>query len=300
MIDVLLRVALLVFISMLGWGVGKKLKINSKDISSLLIYIISPFVVFYSIVESPANWMCLKYSLGAFIVASSMAMLGLVFARLFWKDGRVNLFGFAAGTGNTGYFALPLMLAVFDKAQIAIAIFIIIGINLYEFTIGYFLTAKGSMTYRESIQKVIRMTIIYAAVAGIIFKYFNIRLDDVVLSFLSNFKGAYTVLGMMVVGVAISRFSRIEIDWLFLMFALLWKHLVYPAIAFIVFVFIIPVDKEILRVIILMAATPMAGNIVVISSNLGLHPEKAATSVMISTILAIITVPLALYFITVL
>ncbi|MEZ5454355.1 MAG: hypothetical protein R3E93_16260, partial [Thiothrix sp.] len=96
MIDVLLRVALLVFISMLGWGVGKKLKINSKDISSLLIYIISPFVVFYSIVESPANWMCLKYSLGAFIVASSMAMLGLVFARLFWKDGRVNLFGFAA------------------------------------------------------------------------------------------------------------------------------------------------------------------------------------------------------------
>lgn len=300
MIDVLLRVALLVFISMLGWGVGKKLKINSKDISSLLIYIISPFVVFYSIVESPANWMCLKYSLGAFIVASSMAMLGLVFARLFWKDGRVNLFGFAAGTGNTGYFALPLMLEVFDKAQIAIAIFIIIGINLYEFTIGYFLTAKGSMTYRESIQKVIRMTIIYAAVAGIIFKYFNIRLDDVVLSFLSNFKGAYTVLGMMVVGVAISRFSRIEIDWLFLMFALLWKHLVYPAIAFIVFVFIIPVDKEILRVIILMAATPMAGNIVVISSNLGLHPEKAATSVMISTILAIITVPLALYFITVL
>lgn len=300
MIDVLLRVALLVFISMLGWGVGKKLKINSKDISSLLIYIISPFVVFYSIVESPANWMCLKYSLGAFIVASSMAMLGLVFARLFWKDGRVNLFGFAAGTGNTGYFALPLMLAVFDKAQIAIAIFIIIGINLYEFTIGYFLTAKGSMTYRESIQKVIRMTIIYATVAGIIFKYFNIRLDDVVLSFLSNFKGAYTVLGMMVVGVAISRFSRIEIDWLFLMFALLWKHLVYPAIAFIVFVFVIPVDKEILRVIILMAATPMAGNIVVISSNLGLHPEKAATSVMISTILAIITVPLALYFITIL
>ena len=41
-----------------------------------------------------------------------MAMLGLIFARLFWKDSRVHLFGFAAGTGNTGYFALPLVLAI--------------------------------------------------------------------------------------------------------------------------------------------------------------------------------------------
>ncbi|MCG3024246.1 hypothetical protein KZ310_33590, partial [Escherichia coli] len=84
----------------------------------------------------------------------------------FWKDSRVHLFGFAAGTGNTGYFALPLVLAIFDPTQIAIAIFIIIGINLYEFTVGYFITAKGKSTYRESLIKVIKMPIIYAAILG--------------------------------------------------------------------------------------------------------------------------------------
>jgi predicted permease len=40
--------------------------------------------------------------------------------------------------------------------------------------------------------------------------------------------------------------------------------------------FIIPVDKQILQIIALMVATPMAGNVVVISNTLGLHPEKAA------------------------
>lgn len=44
-----------------------------------------------------------------------------------------------------------------------------------------------------------------------------------------------------------------------------------------------------------MVAIPMAGNVVIISNNLGLHPEKAAATVMISTLFALATVPLSLY-----
>ncbi len=53
--EVVIRVFLLITISIIGWGVGKKFKLDSKDISTLLVYIISPFVIFYSIIESPAN-----------------------------------------------------------------------------------------------------------------------------------------------------------------------------------------------------------------------------------------------------
>jgi len=267
--EVVIRVFLLITISIIGWGVGKKFKLDSKDISTLLVYIISPFVIFYSIIESPANWTYLKFSLGAFLVASLMAVAGLLFARCFWKDSRVNLFGFAAGTGNTGYFALPLILAIFDKTQIAMAIFIIIGINLYEFTVGYLITAKGSLNIKESILKVIKMPILYAAFLGMIFKYLDIQFDEVFLSFLANFKGAYSVLG----------------------------HLIYPVFGILIFMFIFPVNKQILQIVALMVATPMAGNVVVISNTLGLHPEKAATSVMLSTMLALITVPIALFFV---
>lgn len=295
--EVVLRVFLLIAISVVGWVVGKKFKLDSKDISTLLVYIISPFVIFYSIVESPANWTYLKYSLGAFLMASFMAITGLMCARCFWKDSRINLFGFAAGTGNTGYFALPLVLAIFDKTQIAIAIFIIIGINLYEFTVGYFLTAKGSLNVKESIFKVVKMPILYAAFIGIVFKYLDIQFNDVLLSFLANFKGAYSVLGMMTIGITIAKFSKIEVDWLFSALSLTWKHLIYPIVGILIFMFIIPVDKQILQIIALMVATPMAGNVVVISNTLGLHPEKAATSVMLSTMLALVTVPIALYFV---
>lgn len=297
-IEVFLRAFLLLFISGIGWGVGKKFKLDSKDIAALLVYVISPFVIFYAITESPANWQYLKYSAGAFLLASFMAMLGLIFARLFWKDSRIHLFGFAAGTGNTGYFALPLVLAIFDPTQIAIAIFIIIGINLYEFTVGYFITAKGNSTYQESLIKVIKMPIIYAAILGILFKYLDLNLNPIVSSFLSNFKGAYSVLGMMTIGITIAKFTKIEFDWLYSALSIFWKHIVYPVMGLVIFYVIFPTDILVLQVIALMVATPMAANVVVISNNLGLHPEKAATSVMLSTVLSVITVPLALYYVT--
>ncbi|WDN62369.1 hypothetical protein LOK86_00005, partial [Xylella fastidiosa subsp. multiplex] len=66
-----------------------KIQIGFKDISSLLVYVISPFVIFYSILQSPANLQYLKYSLAAFIVTSCMGLLG-VFAS-FFGDSRKNL-----------------------------------------------------------------------------------------------------------------------------------------------------------------------------------------------------------------
>lgn len=60
-------------------------------------------------------------------------------------EGRLrNLFSFAGGTGNTGYSALPLVFALFDPRQIVIAVFII-GVNLHEFTIGYFIAARNML-----------------------------------------------------------------------------------------------------------------------------------------------------------
>ena len=61
------------------------------------------------------------------------------------------------------------------------------------------------------------------------------------------------------------------------------------------FIWPILVNRETLQVIALMAATPMAANVVIIANNLRVHPEKAASAVMLSTLLAILSIPIALY-----
>ncbi|PHM70621.1 AEC family transporter [Xenorhabdus kozodoii] len=289
--EVMIRTLLLMLITLTGFFIGKKLKLKTKDISSLLIYIISPVVIFISIIQSPSNFTYFSYSIAGFFTASISASIAYFVGKKLWNCNKSNLFGFAGGTGNTGYFALPIAFSIFDPNQIAITIFIIIGINLYEFTVGYFITAKGNLSTRECLMKIIRLPIIYSAVLGIIFKSNDIILNTILISTLENFKGAYSVLGMMVIGITLASFYKISIDWKFSFFALLWKHLIYPAIGILFFYYIMNVPDDLLTVIILMLATPMAGNVVVIASNLNLHPEQAALSVMLSTILAVITVP---------
>ncbi|MRT52130.1 AEC family transporter, partial [Xylella fastidiosa subsp. multiplex] len=76
--------------------------------------------------QSPADWPYFAYSLGALLTASVAAFIAYGLARMIWSDGRVNIFSFAVGTGNTGYFELPIAFALFNAQQIAIAVFIII------------------------------------------------------------------------------------------------------------------------------------------------------------------------------
>ncbi|REF26105.1 hypothetical protein BDD26_0696 [Xenorhabdus cabanillasii] len=292
--EVMFRVFLLVFITLIGFVIGKVLNLKTKDISSLLIYIISPVVIFISIIQSPSDLTYFSYSIASFLTASLSAFMAYLVGKILWDCNKSNLFGFAGGTGNTGYFALPIAFAIFNSNQIAITIFIIIGINLYEFTVGYFITAKGNLSTRECLIKIIKLPIIYSAILGVFFKSSEITLNPILISTLENFKGAYSVLGMMVIGITLSSFYKIKIDWKFSFFSLLWKHMIYPVVGISFFYYIIDVPNNLLTVIALMLATPMAGNVVVIASNLNLHPEKAAFSVMLSTILAIITVPISI------
>jgi len=295
--DIFLRVLFLIFITGLGWVAGSLLRLGAKDISLLLVYIVAPFVIFLAILQSPADWSYFAYSAGALLTASLAACAAYALGRLLWRDGRANLFAFAGGTGNTGYFALPLVFALFDEKQTAIAVFIIIGINLYEFTVGYFITARGTLDTRKSLISIIKLPIIYAALAGILCKSLNLIPGEAVLSSLENFKGAYSILGMMVIGITFSSRSRFELDWGFLLATLGWKHLVYPLAGLSVFYYLLPIPAEALPVIALMLATPMAANTVVIANALAVHPKKAATSVMLSTLLALISVPLAVAWI---
>jgi len=296
--EITVRVLFLAFISGLGWVVGTTLRISSKDISTLLIYIISPFVIFISILGSPADVGYFEYSLAAFLTASAAAAAAYGVARLLWQDERINLFSFAGGTGNTGYFALPLVFALFNEKQVAIAVFIIIGINIYEFTVGYFITAKGVLNAKDSLKKILRLPILYAAVLGMLCRGLEIDFGQTLLSSISSFKGAYSVLGMMVIGITLAAYRKIAIDWTFLIAAIGWKHLVYPVAGILTFHFLTPISAETLAVVALMLATPMAGNTVVIANTLGVHPEKVALSVMVSTILATVTVPLAVLWVS--
>lgn len=292
-VEVFFRVLFLLGVSVAGLVLGKRLKINQKDISTLLVYLISPAVIFVAVIEAPMGYSYYSFAAGAFLLCSLVSLVALFIGKLLWRDSTAYLFAFGGGTGNTGYFGLPLAIGLFDATGAALAVFIILGVNLYEFSLGYFLTARGVGTVKESLSRLAKLPILYAFAVAAILRQLQIDVNDILIGGLANFKGAYSVLGMLVIGITLSHFAKLEIDWKYLVASLSWKFLVWPLAGLAV---IWGISDELNAVersmIMLMATVPMAGNVVIIANQLNVHPEKAATAVMTSTVLALITVPL--------
>ena len=293
------KVGLLVSIALVGAIAGKKLSLDARDIGALVVYVISPCAIFSAIVQSPADLSFFRYSVAGFLVSSLFAFLAWYLAGLVWNDSRRNLFSFAAGTGNTGYFSLPLIFSLFSDKTTAIAVFMIIGVNIYEFSVGYFVGAKGKFDNRECLRRVLSLPVIYAAAAGVIFKGMGVPLHDSVEDLFDHFRGAYSVLGMMVIGMTLSTFSCFRLDWKFCSAALLWKHLTVPLVGMVI-VQCLGASEDLARVSGVLLAAPMAANVVVIANQLDVHPDIAASTVMASTLLAVVSVPVTLHWLMVL
>lgn len=294
-LEIFLRVLSLIGIAMLGFAAGRLLSTRPKDISILLIYFISPAVIFLAVLEAPAGTLYFVFTVGAFGACCIMATLALAIGRRLWQDNTANLFGFTGGAANVGYFGLPMATGLYGDLGAAIAAFIIMGVILYEFTYGYFVTSRGHYTFRESLIRISRLPITYAFVLALILRRFDWSSNDIIFSVLRNFKGAYSILGMMIIGITLSQFRGVRIDRRFLVATLSWKFVAWPLLG----LGILTVSGDRLTaaeqgVIMLMASVPMAGNTVVIANELDVHPNKAATAVMLSTVLALISVPLFL------
>lgn len=75
------------------------------------------------------------------------------------------------------------------------------------------------------------MPILYVMTLALLMKFIRITPQCISLKVWKTSKGGYNVLGIMVMGLTLSRFSQLRLDWKFRCTALVWKHLIYPLAA---------------------------------------------------------------------
>ncbi|MEI8347497.1 MAG: AEC family transporter, partial [Pseudomonadota bacterium] len=102
----------LYFLILLGAILGKRLKIDRRSVASLLIYFISPTVFFHGLITGKFSREILLLPLLFFSLALIISLAFYFIGRYWRKDSSANLLGFCCGSGNTGYFGLPIALAL--------------------------------------------------------------------------------------------------------------------------------------------------------------------------------------------
>jgi predicted permease len=284
----------------LGYFAVRFLDTKREAIASLLIYVIGPIVIFTASYKVKLNFEVITLPWILFIVGAVLSLASYFATKSIIKDNSRNILAFSAGTGNTGYFGIPLAIMILDDSLVNIYIFAVLASLLYESTIGFFIVAKGNFTIKQSLLKVARLPSIYALILGIVFNVQGISLGVEAEGYLENFKSGYAILGMMMIGMGLSGIKEVGFDKKFVSLALFIKFLIFPAfvlvLIFIDQTFFHLLSSGIYQVMFLFSIVPMAGNSVAIATLFNIHPQKVSLAVILSTLISMITIPIMITY----
>lgn len=280
----------------LGFLAGKYFPIKRESVAALLIYFITPAVIFSGVIKSSLSLQLIAlpalFFIGAVIISSVFYLVGCII----FRDSRKNLLAFAAGTGNTGYFGLPVILALFGEEYFAIAVLAILGFVVYENTLGYYFVARGSFSSHDALKKLIRLPAIYGFLAGLLFLILSVPVNESFEALFVNFRGAYSILGMMMIGIGLSAAHHHAFDIKLILSTFFVKFIVWPlAVALLVFIdmsYFQYFNEATYAVMLLLSIVPLASNTVAYAADLNVVPEKAALTVFLSTIFSLLFIPL--------
>lgn len=281
---------------LLGFISGKYLGVKKESVAALVIYLIAPVIFFDGIFTTKITLSSLSLPLLVFAICCFISLLFYFLGGFFWQDATKNMLGFISSDGNNGYFGLPVAILLFPNNIIGLYIFAGLGILLYENTLGFFIAARGHHSVKESLIKLLKLPLIYAIGLGLIVNLSGIQLGSIYTDAVGNFKGAYTILGMMIIGLGLAGITEFKFDFLFISLTFIAKFLIWPLLVFLIIFLdnnLLKIyDANIHKVLILLAVVPLAANTVAFATTLKTHPEKVAVAVLLSTLFALFYIPI--------
>lgn len=281
-----------------GFVAARWLKVTRESLSRLVIYIISPIVFFEILIRSPFN---AKYFMLPFAYAalcSIMALLTFWASKKYFRSPMRNLLSYAGGSANTGYFGIPATAILLGADKLSIAIFIIIGYNLYEYSTGFYLAARGSFSRKEALRKIATLPSLWTFFLSMIFSYCGLnKIPENFEPIILGFRGCYSTLGLMMIGLGLGSITSFKLHFRFIGWCLFIKLFAFPLLAvgaiYLDRATLGILDHDLTQILLLMSLVPMAANGVAIATELKLPTDEIALTITLSTILALFWIPLS-------
>ncbi|HWO98903.1 MAG TPA: AEC family transporter [Bacillus sp. (in: firmicutes)] len=278
----------------LGFIGQKKIGFETKTISTMALYLMSPVLVFrtFYTTEFDKNYLYMAFYTFALCFVIIMIVYLIAFVR---KYSTVETCGMilASAFMNNGNYGTPVVLLLFGAAGLHYAIVLMVIQSLVMCTVGVYYAAKGSPDgdgVRSAIRAVQRMPIVYGALLGVVFQLFHIPLGGSVQQAVDLVADAaiptiMIVLGMQLAKISIGNLAKDKIS-----LSLLLRLAVSPIIAYVLTLFL-PVDDMMKQIMIIMAAMPTAANTTMYALQFNTEPDFVSSATLISTSLSLATLP---------
>ena len=274
---------------------------NKQALSNLLVYLVVPAMILNSYrMEFSAE--ILRNLLAAFGMSVLAICIGTVITLVLTarrKDSRAPIFRFATVFSNAAYMGFPLISALFGAEGMLYASAYVTVFNILLWTMGYGMVS-GSANARDVARNLLRTPVFYALVAGLAIYFFQIPIPRLIAQPIELLAGMNTPLSMLITGMllAASDLKAIVSD------LHIWKlaavrMLLIPAVCLGVFALLGLVHLGMsAQVVLLLECCPAAAITSVFAVQFHHDESYAAGSVVLTTLLSIVILPLCALLLT--
>ncbi len=272
----------------------RKLELDSRALSRLLVYVFTPFLIFKGVAYSDLS----GDEAGQLIaVAALMSAAVAVAAWLLARQARFDrqmaaAFTLSATLVNAGNYGLPLSRFAFGAAGEERAIVFFMTTLLVSYTLGVFLASFGRLSARGALRNVFTVPLPYAAALGLAVNLGDVTLPLPVERAVHLLADATIPVMLVVLGAQLSRASvRGRIQPILLASGL--RLLLGPLIA-LGLVVLLGLSGLTRQVAIVQSAMPTAVVTGVLASEFGADTEFVTATILVSTVTSVATLTILL------
>ncbi|MCZ2257785.1 AEC family transporter [Sporosarcina sp. G11-34] len=297
--DLILIILPVFIIFSIGYIGQKTIGFDIKSISTVALYLMSPFLAFRTFYTNELT-MDYFYIISFSLILTFVLLLVVWITALLMKSTRSELSAMILGGVfmNSGNYGAPVVLFAFGTVGFDYAVIMMVFQSLLMNSVGIFFASIGGeekATLRQSVQRVIRMPLIYAAVAGILLQLVKITIPETLMTGISLVADASIPTVMLVLGMQLAAIARKKVAYRYVSAVVVIRMVLSPLIAFGILYFM-PVNDLLKAVIIVQASMPAAANTTMFALQFGTEPDLVSFTTFITTLISILTIPVVLCF----
>ena len=259
-------------------------KIDEKTLILISVYFLQPILIFWGLTRTSIDYN-LIIAPAIYIVTITFTLLILIFISKYTFNDQKDKSIFIATSliGNTGNLGIPLGIAIFGEQSIPYTSIINIANIFFIYTVGVYLFAKDSFTFKQSLQSIIKIPILWFALLALLFNHNNFEINLQIDNALEMGAYATIVLQLIIFGIYLAKINIKEQDYKLTFLTSSAKLILLPIIG-ILFSLVFALDTYAASILIMSLATPLAVNNVNNAALFNCKPYAVTNIVLFSTV----------------
>lgn len=282
---------------------------DGRMISRYVFFVVLPPFMFVAITARPLDDIfnpefTLRYELVTLTLFGLAFIVGRYLLKLSRKEA--SLFSLNASYPNYGYIGVPLALLAFgEDAAVPMAVILVVNNAVLVLLVALFITDETSggagSTFVKTMASLVKNPLLMSVVVAMGFSASGLTMPEMPALFLDLLAGAAAPTALFALGIALVG-QPVRAAWGELGALALFKLFMHPLMMALVFlgwpaIGPYPFDPIWIKIALIFSCLPVAANVFNLAEFYGVYSGRTATSIMLSTLIASVSVPAMMYMI---